>query len=170
MSITVRALPELQSVLLAWAALFVLYFLLKKLLYKPVSTFLQERKDKIQADLDGVKAIKDEAISLRDEYETRISDAKKESQEIVERARKRGEELRDDIVAEARKEAEAILTKARKEISREKEMALQGIKTQAGELAILIASKIMEEKVNMDNQKNLIDKFIDEVGNSKWQN
>ena len=36
-------------------------------------------------------------------------------------------------------------------------------------MAILIASKIMEENITIDNQKYLIDKFIDEVGSSKWQ-
>ena len=36
-------------------------------------------------------------------------------------------------------------------------------------MAILIASRIMEEQINMDTQKNLINKFIDEVGKSKWQ-
>ena len=47
---------------------------------------------------------------------------------------------------------------------------MQDVKSQAGELAILIASKIIEEEVKMDKQNILIDKFIDEVGNSQWQN
>lgn len=170
MNIEVRALPELSSVLIAWASLLVLYIILNHFLHKPVSKFLQGRKDRIQSDIDGAKVLQEEAIKLRDDYESRIDLAKKESQEIVEGARKRGEELKEDIIAEARKEAEGIVSRARREIIRERETAMQDIKSQAGEMAILIASKIMEEEIKMDNQSNLINKFIDEVGNSQWQN
>jgi F-type H+-transporting ATPase subunit b len=167
--IQVRTLPEPSSMILAWVALLLLYLMLRHFLYKPVSKFLNDRKEKIQSDIDGAKVLKEEATTLRDDYESRISLAKKESQEIIESARKRGGELKEDILAEARKEAEGIISRARREIVRERDVAFQDIKSQAGEMAILIASKIMEEKINMDSQKNLIDKFIDEVGNSKWQ-
>ena len=36
-------------------------------------------------------------------------------------------------------------------------------------MGVLIASRIMEEEVNIDKQEYLIDKFIDEVGKSEWQ-
>lgn len=167
--IEVRALPEISGILISWVALFVLYIILNKFLHKPVSEFLQERKDKIRSDIDGAKVLQEEAIKLRDDYESRIDLAKKESQEILEGARKRGEELKEDIVVEARKEAEGIVSRARKEIIREREVALQSIKSQAGEMAILIASKIMEEEIKIDSQNNLINKFIDEVGKAQWQ-
>ena len=165
----VRALPELSSMILAWVALLLLYLILRKFLYAPVSKFLIERKEKIQSDIDGAKVLREEANALKDDYESRISLAKKESQEIIEGARKRGEELKEDIIAEARREAESIVSRARKEITREREMAFQDIKSQAGEIALLIASKVMEEEMGNDKQRKLVDKFIDEVGSSKWQ-
>ena len=170
MDIQVLALPVVSSMILAWIALAILYFGLRKFMYKPVSDFLNNRKEKIKSDIEGAKVLKEEATTLRDDYESRIDLAKKESQEIVESARKRGEELKEDILAEARNEAEGIVSRARKEITREREVAMQDIKSQASELAILIASKIMEEEVKLDKQNILIDKFIDEVGNSQWQN
>jgi F-type H+-transporting ATPase subunit b len=169
MDIVVRALPELSSMILTWVALLFLYLMLRHFLYKPVSKALNDRKEKIQSDIDGAKVLKEEAESLRDDYESRINLAKKESQEIIESARKRGEELKEGILVEARKEAESIVDRARREIAREREVAFQEIKSQAGEMAILIASKIMEEQITMDKQNKLIDKFIDEVGSSKWQ-
>lgn len=169
MDIVVRPLPILSSVVLAWVALLLLYLLLKRFLHQPVKNFLSERKEKIQSDLDGAKVLKEEANALKEDYEAKIDLAKKESQEIIEGARKRGEELREGIISEAREEAESIVSNARREIARERDVALQDIKTQAAEIGVLIASKIMEEQVSVDKQKNLIDKFIDEVGSSKWQ-
>jgi F-type H+-transporting ATPase subunit b len=169
MEIQVLALPSISSMILSWVALAILYFGLNKFLYKPVSEFLNERKEKIRSDIEGAKVLKEEAITLREDYESRIDLAKRESQDILESARKRGEELKENIVDEAKKEAEAIVSRARREIIREREVAMQDIKSQASEMAILIASKIMEQDIKMDTQNNLIDKFIDEVGTSQWQ-
>ena len=170
LGIVVRVLPELQSVLIAWATLFVLFLLLRRLLYKPVSKILNDRQAKIQTNIEEAKNLRQEAEAIRLDYETRIEHAKKESQEIVESARKRGDELRESIIQDARKEAEVIIDRARKDIAKEKDMAFQDVKSQVGELAILMASKIIEEEINSNKQMELINKFIDEVGNSQWQN
>lgn len=170
MNIVVRALPELSSVLITWVSVGILFLILRKLLYNPVSKFLEDRKAKIQSDIDEAKTLKEEAQSMLKEYESKISQARKESQEIIENARKRGEELREDIIQEAKREAEGIISRARQEISREREAALESIRSEAGEIAVLIASKILEENLALDKQQNLIDKFIDEVGKSEWQN
>lgn len=169
-NIVVRALPELQSVLIAWATLFVLYLLLKKFLYKPVSKILSDRQVKIESNIKDAKLLKEESEKLRLSYETSIEQAKKESQDIIESARQRGEGLREDIINDARKEAEVIVARARKDIEQEKEMAFQDMRSQVSDLALLIASRIMEEEINGNKQMELIDRFIDEVGNSQWQN
>ena len=170
LNIVVRALPELQAVLIAWVTLFVLYLLLRRLLYKPVSKILNDRQAKIQANIEEAKNLRQEAEAIRLDYETRIDHAKKESQEIIESGRKRGDEIKNSILEEARQEAKAIVERARKDIALEKEKAYEDIKKSTGEMAILIASKIMEENITIENQNNLIDKFIDEAGSSKWQN
>ena len=169
MDIVVRPLPILSSVILTLIAVFILYLVLKRFLHKPVTKFLSDRQEKIQTDLDGAKVLKAEAKTLKEDYEAKIELARKESQEILEGARKRGDELRESIVADARKDADDIVSNARKEINRERDVALQSIKTQAVEIGVMIASKIIEEQVTLDKQNGLIDKFIDEVGSSKWQ-
>lgn len=169
MDIRVLALPQLLSVIITLISVFILYLILRKFLYTPVTEFLEKRKAGIQGEIDEAKVLKSEAISLKENYEVRISKAKEEGQEIIEGARQRGNEIRENILEEARKEAQAIVERARKDIIREKEKAYEDIKESTGEMAILIASKIMEEKITMENQKHLINKFIDEVGNQKWQ-
>lgn len=169
MDFVVRVLPVGSSVVLTLIATIILFFGLRKLLYKPVSKLLEDRKEGIQKEIVGAKELKKEAMGLKNDYEDRISKAKEESQEIIENGRKRGEEIKEGIIDEAKEEAEGILSKAKREIEAEKEKALLDIKTQSGEMAILIASKIIEEKMDMAKQKQLINKFVDEVGTQKWQ-
>lgn len=168
--IRVLVLPELSSVLLAWIALAVIYFILKRFLYKPINNALEARKNKIRDDIQSAAQVREEAFQLKKDYEGRIKNSKEEGQEIIDGARLRGEELTQYILADAKVEADVILARAKKEIERQKELAFVEMKTQSGEMAVLIASKIMEEKITYESQKELIDNFIDEVGNAQWQN
>ena len=170
MEIQVLALPELQSMIITLVSFFILFLILRKFLHKPVTEFIQTRQDDIETDIREAKALKQEAIDIKADYEGRIEKAKLEGQEIIESSRVRASELEKTMLEEARVEAETVMKRARKEIDREKEKAYEDVKQSAGEMAILIASKIMEKDIQLENQNMLIDKFIDEVGTSKWQN
>ncbi|HHV46663.1 MAG TPA: F0F1 ATP synthase subunit B [Tissierellia bacterium] len=169
MNIDIRVIPDGLSVVLTLIATLILFFGLRKLLYKPVSKMLNDRKERINKDIEGAKSLKEEAMKLREEYEVRISQAKREAQEIIESGRKRGEEIRESIIAEAREEANNILERAKKEINKEMEKALFDIKVQTLEMALLIASSILEENLTLDKHKQLINRFVDEVGTQRWQ-
>lgn len=169
MNIDIRVIPDALSMALTLTATLILFYGLRKLLYKPVSKMLNDRKEKIQQNIDGADSLKEEARKLKEEYELKISQAKKESQEIIEAGRKRGEELKEIIISEAKEEANSILERAKKEIAQEKEKALLDIKAQSAEMALLIASKVIEENLSLDKQQQLINKFVDEVGTQKWQ-
>lgn len=168
--IRVLVLPEFPKMVLSLIALALIYFILKRFLYKPVTNALEARKEKIQDDIQSATSAREEAFQLKKDYEGRIKNSKEEGQEIIDGARLRGEELTQHILAEAKVEADIILARAKKEIERQKELAYVEMKVQSGEMAVLIASKIMEEKITYESQKDLINKFIDEVGNAQWQN
>ena len=170
MDMLVEVIPELPGMVITWITIFFLFRLLKKFLHEPMNTFIDNRKDKIMSNINEAKAKNQEAEKLKLEYESRIAEAKKESQNILSDARSRGEELKNEILAEARKESEALKTRARADIEREKASAFESVKSETGNMAVLIASKIMEKEMTMENQDEMLDKFIEEVGNTPWKN
>ncbi len=170
MDIIVEVIPSLPDMLIIWITIFFLFQLLTKLLYKPMTNFINERKEKVQSNLNDAKTLREEAEKLKLEYESRIAEAKEESQKILADARNRGEELKNDMIEQAKNEAETLKTRAGKDIERERAAAFESIKSETGNMAVLIASKIMEKEMNVENQDQLVDKFIDEVGNASWQN
>lgn len=170
MNIQVLALPELIPVILTLISVFILYLILNKFLYTPVTEFIDKRESKIRGEIEESKLLKEEAIELKNNYEESISKLQEEGQEIIEGSRQRGNEIREDIINEAKEEAQEIVERGKQDIVRDQERAYKDMSKYTGEMAVLIASKIMEENITIDNQKDLIDKFIDEVGNSKWQN
>ncbi len=166
----VLVLPNLQSVVITAITLIILYIIYKRFLYVPVSMYLQERRNLIQSEIKDAQDLKKDALLIKDNQEAITSQARLEGQEIVENAKKVAEDVRDNIILEAKKEAREILLKAEREVERQRQVALEDMKNKSVDMGVLIASKIMEEEISIDTQNYLIDKFIDEVGNSEWQN
>ncbi len=168
MEIQVRVIPELQTMIVTAVVLLILYLIFRKFLYKPVSRFMQDRSELIQSEIDEAKMMKSEAKFIKNNQEKIINEAHKESKRIIENAKKTSDEIKDNIILEAKKEAKEIVKKAEKEAEKQRQEALEDMKNQSVDLAVLIASKILEEQLNVDKQNLLIDKFIEEVGASKW--
>ena len=158
-------------VTISWELLFqiintvILFLVLKKLLFKPVLNIIEKRENMIQDDLaTGVKA-KNEGIALKKEYEEKVSLAKEEGKEIIKQATSRAEEKSNQIIADA--QAEASSSKATKEIAQQKEQAIAEIRNDISDIAILAASKVLEEDIDKSKHEDLIQKFIKEVGEAE---
>lgn len=164
----IQVIPDFQSMIVTAITLVILYIAYRKFLYVPVSLYLQERRNFIQSEIKDAKSLKEEARILRENQEAHISKAERQGQEIIEQARKYGEEMKATILQEARNEAREIILKAEREAERQKKLALEEMKIMSVDMGVLIASKIMEDELSIDKQNYLIDKFIDEVGTSEW--
>lgn len=145
----------------------ILFLVLKKILFKPVLNIIEKRENMIQEDLaEGSKA-KNEGIALKEEYEQKVSLAKDEGREIIKQATARAEEKSNQIIEDAKAEANALKAKATKEIAQEKEQAIAEIRNDISDIAILAASKVLEEDIDKAKHEDLIEKFIKEVGEAK---
>ena len=145
----------------------ILFLVLKIILFKPVLNIIEKRENMIQDDLaEGAKA-KNEGIALKKEYEEKVSLAKDEGREIIKQATARAEEKSNQIISDAQAEAIALKAKATKEIAQEKEQAIAEIRNDISDIAILAASKVLEEDIDKAKHEDLIEKFIKEVGEAK---
>jgi len=170
MDIQVNVLPDPVNFLLQISATLVLYLILRHFLFGPVSKFLAARKEKIAQELEEAKSHKEEAEALKKEYESRIDEAKNEARAIIESAKKRGEELKEQIIVEAKAEASNVLAKARSDIERERERTMAELKSEVVQIAMMAAEKVVEKSLDEKAHKEMINKFIDEVGETQWQN
>ncbi len=149
---------------------FILYLILKKLLFKPVTEFMESRENEINNSIEEAKAKNQEADKIKQEYLTKIKGAEEEGRQIVRDAAKRAEERSDEIIKAAKMEADQIKERAVKDIEREKEKAINTLKDEIASIAMLAASKVIEKDLNEEGHKTLVKEFIDEVGETKWQN
>lgn len=140
---------------------------LKVFLYKPVCNMLDSRKEEVINNLNSAEEAKLEAQRLKDEYAAQIQNARAEAQDIINQAAKIGEQTKADIVSEAREEASRLTAKAQAEIAREKTEALNEIRNEIADLAVLAASKVVGKTIDVADHQNMVDNFVKEVGEAK---
>lgn len=170
MDFEINVVPDLLNTGLQIVATIILFAVLARFLYKPVNNLLTKRSDTIEADLAAARAGKVQADELKAEYEANLMEANNEAKGIVDTSRERGEELKQQMLEEAQLEVQEIKARASKDIVLEREEAQREMKGQIAEIAMLVASKVIDKNMDTEVQQSLVDQFIDEVGGSQWQN
>mgnify|MGYP002472690904 FL=1 len=146
----------------------VLFWILKRILFKPVLNIIDARENAIKTDIATGEQAKNEGLALKAEYEQKLSVAKNEGQEIIKQATLRAEQKSEEIISTAKEEAIRLKDKANRDIAQEKEKVMNELKNDISNIAILAASKVIEKDIDQAKHEEMINKFIEEVGEAKW--
>ena len=145
----------------------VLFWILKRILFKPVLNIIDARDNAIKTDIATGEQAKNEGLALKAEYEQKLSVAKNEGQEIIKQATLRAEQKSEEIISTAKEEAIRLKDKANRDIAQEKEKVMNELKNDISNIAILAASKVIEKDIDQAKHEEMINKFIEEVGEAK---
>ena len=138
--------------------------LLTVLLYRPILSTLQQRKDRIARSMADVDAAREAAARAQLDYDRHIAEAQHKAQEIIGQAAQTGEKVAAEIEAEARREAEAIRAKAHEEAAAEKARVLSEVQNQIADLSMAATERVLNRVVDQNAQRQLIDQFLAELG------
>ena len=144
--------------------LLVLYFLMKKFLFKPVNNIIAKREEAIKKQFDDADEAKKKAEETKKQYEESLASAKDESARIVQEAKDKARVEYDRIVKSADEEVAKRLQKAEETIAEEKAKSLRNMEADFEGLVVAAASKVVGEKVTVENSQKLYDDFLAEMG------
>ena len=121
------------------------------------------------------KAFIDESLRKAHEANEKLAGIQEESESILQKAREKQNQIlkeaagtRDSIISQAqdkaRVEGARLLADAKTEIESEKQQAIKEIRAQVAELSVLIAEKVVRQKLSSDKEQNeLINRLLDEM-------
>ena len=155
---------NLWQILISLTNLTILFLLLKKFLYAPVTKMLEARRTEIDTQYDDAETARRSAEAKDAELTERLSNAKAEAEGIVKEAADMAQTRGDKIVEDAKAQADGIIRQAELEAELELKRAEAAIKTQIIDVSTALAEKMLEREVNADDHKVLIDNFIDQIG------
>lgn len=137
---------------------------MKKFLFDKVNAVLIQRKALLDQQFMESATTKENAIKLKEEYETALNVVKDESERIVANAKESARMEYDKILKEADSEAKLVLVKAKKNIEWERVKTLHKMKDEVAELAIELATKIIGKNNTEESNREVYDHFLGEVG------
>ena len=138
----------------------VLILILKHFFFEKVKKFMDERKAQVEEQFQKADEAENQARKKLDKYNEILAGAEKEKRTIIAGAMENAKIQADSVLDEARKEAADIREKSRIQIEREKAAARKEIHNEAIELAVQVAEKILENKLDADAQASVIDEII----------
>ena len=144
--------------------LFIQLFLAKILFLDKVKAILDARRTAADKEISDAKAAHEEAVAIKETYEQNMQKARAQADTILLNAQKTASARSEEIIGQAQQAAAQIKQKAAADIEMEKKKALNDAKDEISGLAMAIAGKVVERELNSADQSDLIDRFIDELG------
>ena len=155
---------NIWSILVSLANLLIMFLILKRFLFKPVQKMMAARKQQVDQIYQDAKENRDSAINMKQEYEARLAAAREEADGLVRNAVQTAQRKGDAIVAEANSQASHLKQKAEQEIAQEKKQMIQDVRGEISDIAVSIASKVVEREVKKQDYDGFVDEFIKNVG------
>jgi F-type H+-transporting ATPase subunit b len=159
-------LIEFSFGLIFWmtVSFLVVLYILGKFAWKPILGVLGERERTIEDALNEAKKARAEFAAMTAQNEELMRAAREEREVLLKEAR----DIRDREISEAKvkakAEGDAMISRAREEIRNEKNAAITEMKNQVAELSILVAERILKDKLgDPAAQKALVDKVMAEA-------
>ena len=129
-----------------------------------VKKMIDDRQQEIVGQYAEAERRRQEAEQAKLAYDQEIAQAKQKRDEIVREAAELARRQERDILNAAREEAKAITAKAHSDIRQERRKVFNEMKTEISDIAIEIAEKVTEKEIDSDKHRELIDSFIDQIG------
>ena len=152
-----------KMVALTWLAFLIACFALYKLAWKPICQALDRREDKIRQSLKEAADIQAQAAMDREAQTMMMAEAAQEAAAIVERARAAAEATAKAVEEKAAADAAAAVREAQTEINRAQEKAVTELRREASGLALELAGRVLEKKLDAATDRELTERLIREI-------
>ncbi|HFU3799762.1 TPA: F0F1 ATP synthase subunit B [Streptococcus suis] len=163
-TITMQSSTILGNFILVTASFAILIGLIRLFAWDRITGIFEERANKIANDIDAAEEKLTAASNLVQQREQELVQGRVEGQKIIQDAVERAKLEKKRILEQADVEIQALKQKAQMEIDAEKREAQENLRVQVAELAVDLAGKIILEDLDQQAHSNLIDRYLDKLG------
>lgn len=155
---------SISDMILTVINLFILYLLLKKFLFKPVTTMIESRQQEIEHNIAAAEDQRIKAEVLLEEYDDNLKNAQHESTQLIAKAKTRAKHEYQTILNSAQSDAKKLTEETELQIETDRLAMLAGVRQEVAALAIMAAAHVSAHQRNYDEDQALLESFLSEVG------
>ena len=161
-------LPDAGLLFWMLLAFGVVFLVLYKWGFPVITSMIDARKRYIDDALNEAKEAKAKLAGVEEECNALVNEARENQAKILREAVVAKEQIISDARDKAAAETEMMISEAKKQIERERDEALNSIRTEVAKLSIAIAEKIVRKELEGgDKQLRYIDELVDETMNER---
>jgi F-type H+-transporting ATPase subunit b len=138
----------------------ILVWLLKRFLYKPILNAIEERENKIAAQLEDAESKKEVAQKEQEEFREKNEDFEHKKKELMKKAVEESEEKRQKLLEEARNEANEFRSQLKKSSEEVQKNLSQEIEQKVQKEVFSITRKTLSDLASMDLEEQTVRVFI----------
>ena len=146
--------------------LFIQLLVVKIFFLDKIKAILDQRREAADKQITEAENAKSEALAIKKTYEQNMLEAKAKADDLLLTAQRTANSRSEEIISQAQQQAAQIKSKAAADIALEKKKALNEAKNEISDLAMAIAGKVVARELNAGDQADMIDRFIDELGDN----
>jgi F-type H+-transporting ATPase subunit b len=135
-------------------------YILWKLAFPRISEALDRRQHAIEESIDHAEKIRRDADELLEEYRARLTEARGQAQEILDRARKAAETRERETLEEAQQRREQLMEQTRRDIESETRRAIQEIRREVADLTVMATEKVTRKVLDEADQRRLVEEAL----------
>ena len=151
-------------VLVAIVQFGLLFYLLQRFLWGPVTKALDARAQRIREGLDNAEAAKRERTQMQAEVERLLNEARREASAIAERTTQAAEAAAAEIRTQAKAEGDRLRERGKVDAEQLHQQALSQLRSEVASMVVLAASRILGKEVDARTHQALIERSLDEAG------
>ena len=159
--------PNLVTFFFTVVNIGILFFILRAILFKPVTKFMEGRTKQIEERIEAAARDQAQAKTLLAQYEEKLKNANAEAEAIVRAARENAEDEAEQIIAEGKAAAETLLANARGQIEAEHRSALAKFGAEAAALVLAASSRLLAREVGGDDNRRYAQLLLEELASRK---
>jgi F-type H+-transporting ATPase subunit b len=138
-------------------------WVLSRFAFPKISEALEQRAQKIAKNIEESERQRQEADEILAEYRERLKEAREQAEDIVARAKRAGDNARNEATEEGRAKRDELIAAARKDIEAETRRSLEQIRKEVADLTVLATEKVARKTLSEDDQKRLVEEALSEV-------
>lgn len=162
-------LVSLQVNLMFWTLIIflILFWILKKWAFPAVLGAVEAREKALADAIEGARRDREDAARVLGEHRQQLEGARAEAQRMIADARAVAEKSRAELLEKTRLDQQEMLERARRDIGVERDKAIAELRREAVDLAIAGASKVVEQNLDSDKNRKLVESFLTSLSTGK---
>lgn len=140
---------------------------LAKFAFKPLFAAVEAREKALEDAIEGAKRDRAEAADLLAQHRAQLEAGRGEAQKLISDGRALSEKMRSDLLAQTKQQQEEMIEQARRVIEGEKTAAIASLRSEAVDLAIAGASRVIEQNLDSTNNRRIVETFLSSLDGAK---